>query len=269
MKILEAKDLTKTFKIVKSRDNVSIYADKEEAIGMTAMNKVFKQLKALDNISIDIEEGEIVGLIGPNGAGKTTLIKCILGLYKKDNGSIKICETDLDSDFENAIKNVGVIVESPDMYQHLSGKKNIQVYRLMSNVVDDVYVKDLIRLVKLENRLNDKVRTYSLGMKQRMGIVQSLLGKPKLLILDEPTNGLDPNGIIEFRTLIKEINEKYKTTILVSSHNLPEVEHICTRVVMINNGVIVANLSMAEIKNKKINLEDFFVDKSNNKEQLR
>jgi len=233
------------------------------------LTKEFKNTKALNNVSLNIEEGEIVGLIGPNGAGKTTLIKCILKLYKKNSGAISVCEIDLDNDFENAIKNIGVIVESPDMYQHLSGKKNLEIFSLMNGTKDDHFTEELVKLVKLDNRLKDKVKTYSLGMKQRLGIVQSLLAKPKLLILDEPTNGLDPNGIIELRALIKEINEKYKTTVLISSHNLPEVEHICTRVIMINNGEIAANLPMEEIKKRKIKLEDVFVVKSNTEDQLR
>jgi ABC-type multidrug transport system, ATPase component len=233
------------------------------------LTKEFKNTKALNNVSLNIEEGEVVGLIGPNGAGKTTLIKCILKLYKKDSGTISVCEIDLDKDFENVIKNIGVIVESPDMYQHLSGKKNLEIFSLMNGIKDDSFTEELVKLVKLDNRLKDKVKTYSLGMKQRLGIVQSLLAKPKLLILDEPTNGLDPNGIIELRALIKEINEKYKTTVLISSHNLPEVEHICTRVIMINNGEIAANLPMEEIKKRKIKLEDVFVVKSNTEDQLR
>jgi len=238
-------------------------------LDVKGLTKKFKNKEALNNITMNIEEGEIIGLIGPNGAGKTTFIKCITGLYKKNTGVVNICEIDIDKDFENAIKNIGVIVESPIMYEHLSGKKNLEVFSLMNDVKDKEYIKELINLVKLENRLKDKVKTYSLGMKQRLGIVESLLSKPKLLILDEPTNGLDPNGMIELRSLIKEINEKYKTTVLISSHNLPEVEHICTRVVMINNGEMVANLPMEEIRTRNIKLEDVFVVKSNNEEQLR
>jgi ABC-2 type transport system ATP-binding protein len=204
--------------------------------------------KILDNISFSVSEGDIFGFIGPNGAGKSTLIKTMLGLYRKTSGTIIIGGENVDKDFEGALKNVGAIIENPDMYSHLTGMQNLQIFADMRGGIKKDKIMEYVKLVKLENRIHDRVKTYSLGMKQRLGLVQALMHDPKLLILDEPTNGLDPIGIIELRAILKKINKEYGTTIFVSSHILSELENVCNTIAIIDNGKIIDMKSMSEIK---------------------
>lgn len=224
--------------------------------------KKFKNKEVLHNINITLNDGEIVGLVGPNGAGKSTFIKSILGLYNINSGSIKICGYDIKQDFVSALSNVGCIVENPDMYANISGMKNLMITNLMNNKKSKENIDSIVKLVKLENRINDKVKTYSLGMKQRLGLAQALLNNPRLLILDEPTNGLDPLGIKELRDMLKSINRETDMTILISSHILSEIENVCDRIIMIDNGTIIEDVSIKEIKDKNISLEDEFLSKT-------
>lgn len=200
--------------------------------------KIGKKL-ILDDITFDVKEGEVFGFVGPNGAGKTTLIKTMLGLYKQDSGFISIGGYDLNNDFEKAMEQIGAIIENPEMYSYLSGMDNLNIYSIMSGFNDLEYKNKVINTVKLENRINNKVKTYSLGMRQRLGIAQALISKPKLLILDEPTNGLDPIGIKELRELLKRISKKNNIAVFVSSHILSEIELMCDRIAIIDNGSIV------------------------------
>lgn len=228
------------------------------------LSKVFGKKKILNDINIDIYEGEIVGLIGPNGAGKTTLIKTILNLYKADTGSVKICNWSTKIALEQALSKTGSVIENPDVYLNLSGKKNLKVTALINQIKDTEYIDKIVKLVGLEDRINDKLKKYSLGMKQRLGLADALIKRPKLLILDEPTNGLDPYGIKELRDILKSVSEKEKMSILISSHNLPEIENICDRVVIINEGKIISNFGIEEVKYKHISLEDEFFNKTEN-----
>lgn len=233
------------------------------------LSKKFGNKKIINNIDMTIYEGDVVGLIGPNGAGKSSFIKTVLKLYKQNSGSITICGINIDKDFEAAMKNVGCIIESPDLYEHLSGAKNLKITALMNDIKDREYIDKLVKLLKLNTRINDKVKKYSLGMKQRLGLACALIKKPKLLILDEPTNGLDPLGIKELRDIIKDINEKMNVSVLISSHILAEIENICDRIVIIDNGYIVEELEMEEIRAKEITLEQEFLDKtSGSKSQI-
>lgn len=200
--------------------------------------KIGKKL-ILDDITFDVKEGEVFGFVGPNGAGKTTLIKTMLGLYKQDSGFISIGGYDLNKDFEKAMEQIGAIIENPEVYSYLSGMDNLNIYSIMSGFNDLEYKNKVINTVKLENRINNKVKTYSLGMRQRLGIAQALISKPKLLILDEPTNGLDPIGIKELRELLKRISKENNIAVFVSSHILSEVELMCDRIAIIDNGSIV------------------------------
>lgn len=211
------------------------------------ISKKLGKKQILNDITFEIKEGEIFGFVGPNGAGKTTLIKTILGLYKQDKGQITIGGYSLEKDFEKAMSKIGAIIENPEMYDYLSGKNNLKIYASISNINDENYINQIIKTVKLENRINNKVKTYSLGMRQRLGLAQALISKPKLLILDEPTNGLDPLGIKELRELLKKISKEDNIAVLISSHILSEIELICDRIAIIDNG------SLVEIKdlNKK------------------
>ena len=226
------------------------------------LSKSFGKRKVLDNINFNIYEGDIVGIIGPNGAGKTTLIKTILSLYKCDTGSIKICDYDIKKNLEEALSKTGSIIENPDMYLNISGRKNIEVISLINNIKDKDYIEEIIKFVGLEDRITDKVKKYSLGMKQILGIACALIKRPKLLILDEPTNGLDPKGIKELRKMLKTISEKENMSILISSHILSEVENICDRVLIINEGKIISDFGIEEDKYKNISLEEEYLKKT-------
>lgn len=221
------------------------------------ISKKIGKKKILKDVSFDVMEGEIFGFVGPNGAGKSTLIKTILGLYKLDAGTVKIMGFDIFKDFENAMKNVGAIIENPEVYDYLSGMDNLKIYARMNEGITLDRINELVSEVKLSERINNKVRTYSLGMKQRLGLVQALLSKPKLLILDEPTNGLDPIGIKELRELLIKISKNYGISVFISSHILSEIELMCDRIAIIDNGEIVdvKDLNSKTISNLSVTFE--------------
>lgn len=201
----------------------------------------------LKNVSFQIDEGDILAFIGPNGAGKTTTIKCILGLQRLTKGSITINRYDIKKDFVKAITHVGCLVESPDVYMYLTGMENLKIQAQMyKNVVLDDILR-VVELVGLEQVIHDKVSKYSLGMRERLGIAMALLNNPKLLVLDEPTNGLDPEGIKDLRVLLKRL-AKTGVGILISSHNLSELENFCNRVCIISKGKILEEASILDLK---------------------
>ncbi|MDU1054995.1 ABC transporter ATP-binding protein [Clostridium baratii] len=209
------------------------------------LKKVIGKREIIKDLNFSVKEGEIYGFLGPNGAGKTTTIRMLVGLILPTAGEIKICGENLKNNKEKALKDVGAVVENPELYKYLSGRENLmQIARIRG--VSKEEVQDLIKLVGLENRINDKVKKYSLGMKQRLGLAAALIGNPKLLILDEPTNGLDPSGIIDFRKIVKQAAKERGMAVFVSSHILSEVQQLCDRVAFINNGVIKAVEDMNE-----------------------
>lgn len=201
----------------------------------------------VNNIDLKVNEGEIYGFLGPNGAGKTTTIKMLLGLVKPTNGDIKIFGQDLKTNRLNILKQIGSLVESPSYYGHLTGYENLEIIRRMLNVPRK-NIDEVLEIVRLKNQKEKLVKNYSLGMKQRLGIASSLLAFPKLLILDEPTNGLDPSGIHEIRELIKELPSKYGMTVIISSHLLSEIDHIATQVGIIQNGVLIFQDDIAKLR---------------------
>lgn len=231
----------------------------EDVIKVENLTKKIKNKIILKNISFNVGEGQIVGIVGPNGAGKTTFIKSMLGLYKITKGDIKVCGLSVKKQHNEAMKNIGAIIENPDMYMDLTGKQNLKIYSLIKDAKDTEYINSLIKFLKLENRINDKIKNYSLGMRQRLGIAQALINKPKLLILDEPTNGLDPIGIRELRSLILGL-KKTGMTILISSHILSEIEKVCDKFIMINDGVILSEVTKEELLSQHISLEDKFIN---------
>ena len=232
------------------------------------INKFFGKKQILKDISFDIEEGEILGFVGPNGSGKTTTIKIILGLQKASSGEVYINGKNIKENFENAIIKVGAIVESPDMYMYLSGLDNLKLVSNYYNISHDK-IDSIVEFVGLKDRIKDTVSKYSLGMRQRLGIAQAILNKPNLLIVDDPTNGLDPSGIIEFRKMLKELAKKEKMSIFISSHNLAEIENICDKVLLINEGEIVSLDVLHEKNDKdKYKLELNSTKKLENKENI-
>jgi ABC-2 type transport system ATP-binding protein len=204
------------------------------------LDKSIGQKQLLHQISLDVYEGEIFGLLGPNGSGKTTLIRAILGLIKIDSGEIRINQHSVHSEFEKAISHAGAIVENPEFYPFMTGYQNLSHFADMHGDISKKRIEEVVGLVHLKDAIHDKVETYSLGMRQRLGIAQAILHKPKLLILDEPTNGLDPSGIRELRTYLRDLCEKENVSVIIASHLLKEVEELCTRAAIIRRGQIAA-----------------------------
>lgn len=209
--------------------------------------KSFGKKQILKDVSFEIDEGDILAFIGPNGSGKTTTIKLLLGLQKIDKGSVSINNYDIEKDFVKAIEKVGAIVENPDTYMYLTGWQNLKIIANLYKDVSDKEIMDIVKLVGLEKRINDKVSKYSLGMRQRLGIARALINKPNVLILDEPTNGLDPEGIKDLRNLLKKLASD-GMGILISSHNLAELESFCNKVLIIDNGKIIETSKVNEFK---------------------
>lgn len=210
--------------------------------------KSFGKKQILKDVSFEIDEGDILAFIGPNGSGKTTTIKLILGLQNIDKGKVTINGFDIEKDFVKSIEKVGAIVENPDTYMYLTGWQNLKLTANLYKDVSDEKIKEIVKLVDLEGRINDKVSKYSLGMRQRLGIARALINEPNVLILDEPTNGLDPEGIKDLRNLLKKL-AKEGLGILISSHNLAELESFCNKVLIIDNGTIIETSEVKEFKN--------------------
>lgn len=211
------------------------------------LKKQVKNKVIVENISFSMDKGDVVGFIGPNGAGKTTTIKLILGLIKLTEGKVYIDGYDIQKNFIKAMEKVGAIVETPDLYMYLSGYDNLKLTANNYKNITKERMNEVIKKVGLENRIKDKVSTYSLGMRQRLGIAEAIINSPELLILDEPTNGLDIEGTIEIRNLIKELSNE-GIAILISSHNLTEIDNICNRIIAIKNGKIITNDTIDNFK---------------------
>lgn len=207
----------------------------KKSITVRNIGKTLGGKRILEDINFDAYEGEIIGLIGKNGAGKSTLLKLMTGLYTIDEGEIIYYDYDLKYDYEKAMSLVGTIIETPDMYKTLTGKKNLKLFKTMFKGVDEGTIEEIVKIVEMEKYLGKKFKTYSLGMKERLAIASSLINKPKILILDEPTNGLDREGIKKIMDILKGLKD---TTIIISSHMLKEIEDICNKIIFIDNGKI-------------------------------
>lgn len=209
--------------------------------------KKIGQKNIVHDISFDIHKGEVFGLLGPNGAGKTTIIRSIVGLIRRSEGTVFINGKNVDTEYKAAISEVGAIIENPEFYMYMSGWANLKQFARMSqkNITDE-HIREIVELVKLTGAINQKVKTYSLGMRQRLGVAQALIHSPALLILDEPTNGLDPQGMAEFRTLIRDLATN-GTSVLISSHLLSEIQQITDRFAIINKGVLTHIEKMSDL----------------------
>lgn len=193
----------------------------------------------IDDVTFDVKEGEIFGFLGPNGAGKTTTIRMLVDLIRPTEGSITVCGYNVNKNPEQALQYVGSIVENPEVYTYLTGWENLQHFARMQPGIEEARIAEVVDIVRLDQRIHDKVSTYSLGMRQRLGIAQALLGRPRLLILDEPTNGLDPKGIKELREFIRKLADE-GLAVFVSSHLLSEIQLLCDRVAIISKGRVLA-----------------------------
>ena len=213
------------------------------------LSKRYGKTYRVKNVNLAVNEGEIYGFLGPNGAGKSTTLKMILGLARPTEGKVTVFGKDLEANRPFILNQTGSLIESPSYYAHLTGLENMRVVQRLRNVPDK-NVMEALKIVRLDKQKDKKVGQYSLGMKQRLGIAMALLSFPKLLVLDEPTNGLDPAGISEIRELIKSLPQRYEMTVLISSHLLSEIELMATSVGIINDGRMMFQGSMEELKNK-------------------
>ena len=211
------------------------------------VKKVIGKKTLVENISFDVNQGEVFGFLGPNGAGKTTTIRMLVGLIKATEGTISIGGYNIKENFREAMRQIGSIVENPELYTYLTGWENLKQFARMLGGISDERILEIAKMVHLDERIHDKVKTYSLGMKQRLGIAQALLGNPKLLILDEPTNGLDPAGIREMREFIHKLVKEENMSVFISSHLLSEVQMICDRVAIIHKGKMITVAPIEEL----------------------
>ncbi|MEO8431732.1 MAG: ABC transporter ATP-binding protein [Acidobacteriota bacterium] len=219
----------------------------EVVLAASHLTKRFGRRVAVADVSFQVLSGEVFGFLGPNGAGKTTTIRMLVGLARPDDGRVEIRGIDLAREFSRAMSHVGCIVESPDLYRYLTGRENLLHFARMLPEGAEDRIPEIAGLVSLEERLDEKVSTYSLGMRQRLGIAQALLGNPDLLILDEPANGLDPAGIREIRHLVRVLAEERGIGVFISSHLLAEIELMCDRVAIIHRGRTLATGPVQEL----------------------
>lgn len=222
----------------------------EYIIATTKLTKKFGNFLAVDQVNLQVLEGGIYGFLGPNGAGKSTTIRMLLGLIKETEGEVKIFGKSIKNDRLEILKLVGSMVESPSYYGHLTAYENLEVTRKILGV-DKSEISRVLEIVKLTGVRNKAVKKFSLGMKQRLGIAQALMGNPELLILDEPTNGLDPSGIIEIRELIRSLPKQHGITVLISSHILSEIELMATHVGIINHGKLLFQGTIDDLRDKQ------------------
>lgn len=238
-------------------------------IKTSGLNYTFSNgFKTLNNVNLEVPKGSIYGFLGPNGAGKTTTLRLLLGLLKKQEGSIEVFGEDLATNRVSILQRLGSLIEQPSLYGHLTAKENLEIYRKLYQVSKQ-RVADVLQLVGLEDTGSKKAKQFSLGMKQRLSIAIALLHQPQLLILDEPTNGLDPNGIIETRELIKKLNTELGVTIIVSSHILAEIEKMATHVGIIHKGRFLFQGTLSELQQMKNKESQLQVATNNNDTALQ
>lgn len=231
----------------------------EKVIEISNLNKIYKNGRGITNINLDIHRGEIFGFLGPNGAGKTTAMKIMTGLIKPDSGDVKILGHSVLDEFEQAMKSVGCIIETAESYGYLTAFENLKQFSRYYGNVDNKRIEEVLELVGLLQYRDEKPIKFSLGMKQRLGIAAAILSKPEVVILDEPLNGLDVEGMIHVRNIIKELSEKEKTTFFISSHLIHDVELTCNRIGVLYNGKILSVDTTKNILNNYASLENYFI----------
>jgi ABC-2 type transport system ATP-binding protein len=235
---------------MKGSDTVSNTEMMSEPVArLQGVTKKIGSKTLVSNLTLDIPPGQIFGFLGPNGAGKTTTIRMMVGLISISSGDVLISGHSIKNNYKEAIASVGAIVENPEMYKFLSGYQNLRQFARMVPGVSKQRIDEVVELVGLGQRIHDKVKTYSLGMRQRLGVAQALLNRPKLLVLDEPTNGLDPQGIRELRDYLRLLCREEGTTVFVSSHLLSEMELMCDSVAIIQNGQLLEVKQLKEVGN--------------------
>ena len=237
----------------------------KKLLSIENLHKSFGDFKAVNSISLNVHKGDIYGFLGPNGAGKSTTIRMILGLIQPDNGSIQINGENILGKKRNYLNSIGALIERPDFYKNLSAYENLKILFKLSSLSNKHKIKEVLEEVGLYEKKDQKVGGYSQGMKQRLGIAQTLLHEPSLIILDEPSNGLDPQGQVDMRNLILKINQSMGITIIISSHILSEIEKIANRMIVINKGKKIVEGNVTQMMNNDVMKVSF---KSDNQEEL-
>ena len=233
----------------------------ELIVSVKNLKKSFKGFKALNDVSFSVYKNDVFGFLGPNGAGKSTSLRCMLSLIEADDGHIEIFGKSLSKNRFEVLSNIGSIIEKPDFYKYLSAFKNLEIMaRISGRQVSKSEIEDIIHFVGLEGREKSKFKTYSHGMKQRLGIAQALMHNPELIILDEPTTGLDPQGIVDIRELIIKLSKEQGKTVILSSHQLSEIEMIANRMVIINKGKSIIEGEVSELLNSSQMMVKFSSD---------
>lgn len=230
-----------------------------KAMEITGLTKVYKNGRGIRDLNLEIDQGDIFGFLGPNGAGKTTAMKMMAGLMKPDRGDVKIFGASIFDDYVNAIRHVGCIIETAESYPYLTAGENLKLFARFYPHVDQKRIDECLEVVGLLKYKNEKPRKFSLGMKQRLGVAAAILSRPKLLILDEPLNGLDVEGMLDMRKLIKRLAEEEGTTFFISSHLIHDVELTCTRIGVVYGGKLVNVDYTRNILTNYSSLENYFV----------
>jgi ABC-2 type transport system ATP-binding protein len=230
-----------------------------KALEIKGLTKLYKNNRGIIGINLEINQGDIFGFLGPNGAGKTTTMKAVTGLCKMDEGEIKIAGYDVNKQFEKAMTHVGCIIENCEAYDYMSAYKNLEMTARYHQGITSGRIGEVLELVGLHPYKNEKVSGFSLGMKQRLGLASAVLAKPTLLILDEPGNGLDIEGLVEIRNIIKTLAQEHKTTFLISSHQINEIQLLCNRIGIIREGRMLFNAYVDQLS-KEVTLEDVYME---------
>ncbi|MDB4606732.1 ABC transporter ATP-binding protein [Crocinitomicaceae bacterium] len=238
-------------------------------VSVKNLKKSFKGFEAVKDVSFTVQKNDVFGFLGPNGAGKSTSLRCMLSLIQADDGQIKLFDQDLQRNRSNVLSKIGSIIEKPDFYKYLSAFKNLELLaRISGSSVSKSELYDILEFVGLQGREKHKFRTFSHGMKQRLGIAQALMHNPELIILDEPTTGLDPQGIVDIRNLILKLSKEQGKTVILSSHQLAEIELIANRMVIINKGKTIIEGSVNELLNPSNMVVKFQLDDTGRGEKL-
>lgn len=231
----------------------------QNILEIKGLKKLYKNGRGIENINLIVKEGDVVGLLGPNGSGKTTTMKAICGLISADSGSISIFGHSTENEFEAAMSDVGFLIEDPALCLFATAEQNLKMNAKYYNGIDDERINNVLKLVKLDRYKGDKVSRFSLGMKQRLGLALAMLSNPHFMVLDEPLNGLDIEGIIHIRELISALAERKNTAFLISGHIAGELEKICNRVAILHDGEILAFEDMKKILDFHPSLEDYYL----------
>jgi ABC-2 type transport system ATP-binding protein len=232
---------------------------KNKAIEITNLTKLYQNGRGISELNLEVDEGDIFGFLGPNGAGKTTVMKMMTGLVKPDSGDVKIFGASIQNDYVNAMKHVGCVIETAESYPYLTANENLKMFARFYPHVDQKRIDECLEMTGILKYKNEKPRNFSLGMKQRLGLAAAILSKPKLLILDEPMNGLDVEGMLDMRKLIKRLAEEDGTTFFISSHLIHDVELTCTRIGIVYNGRLISVDYTRNILSNYSSLEHYFI----------